>query len=289
MNSQALERLDLEQDLRRADERGELRVHYQPKVDLTTGQVVGLEALVRWQHPERGLIPPGSFIPLAEETGLIVPVGRWVLAEACRQLRAWQLAYHEQPAPTLAVNLSACRFQHPDLLADVRAALAETGLAPQQLTLEVTETAAMQQAKSGVAILEALGALGVRLAIDDFGTGHSSLAYLQRLPVHTLKIDRSFFAGGERNRAIVRAVADLAHGLGLDVTAEGLETDAQVAWSREIGCDRGQGFYFSAPRPANEIEALWAAGLTFDLPGDTASARRATKKRAARALQAARH
>jgi diguanylate cyclase (GGDEF)-like protein/PAS domain S-box-containing protein len=285
MSAQALERLDLEQDLRHAVERGELRVHYQPKVDLASGRVAGLEALARWQHPERGLIMPGAFISLAEETGLIVPIGRWVLAEACRQLVAWQLAHPALPAPRLAVNLSARQFQHPDLLADVAAVIAQSGIAPRQLMLEVTESVAMQQAEAGVAILEALRALGVGLAIDDFGTGHSSLAYLQRLPVQTLKIDRSFFAGGDRNCAIVRAVTDLAHGLGLDVTAEGLETAEQVAWAREIGCDRGQGFYFSLPRPADGIEALWSAGLTFDLPGTTRCRSRGEARGAQRRLQ----
>jgi diguanylate cyclase (GGDEF)-like protein len=270
MNADALERLELEHDLRGAVSQGacaEFRLLYQPLVDLATGRVAGVEALVRWQHPARGLVSPGDFIPLAEETGLIVPLGRWVLGEACRQLRAWQLAYPDQPAPTLAVNLSARQFRHPDLVSDIVSTLAATDLAPCHLQLEVTETVAMERAEETVATLAALKALGLSLAIDDFGTGYSSLSYLQRLPVDVLKIDRSFFRADERNRAIVQAVAALAHGLGLDVTAEGLETAEQVAWARAAGGDRGQGYYFAHPLRTEELDALWAADLTFALPG----------------------
>jgi len=271
MSAAALERLELEHDLRRAVAREELRVHYQPKVDLTSGQVVGLEALVRWQHPERGMVAPGAFIPLAEETGLIAPIGRWVLGEACCQLVAWQERHPGKAAPLVSVNISARQFRNPDLAGEVAATLADTGLDPGLLKLEITETAAMAQLETSIATLAALRNLGVRLAIDDFGAGYSSLAYLQSLPVDTLKIDRSFFEDVARNRAIVRAVTDLAHGLGLDVTAEGLETAVQVAWAREAGCDRGQGYYFARPLPADELEALWAAGLRFALPDVAAS------------------
>ncbi len=266
MQAQLLDRLALERDLAGAPARGELRVHYQPKVDLATGRATFLEALVRWQHPTRGLVPPGAFIPLAEEAGLIVPLGRWVLAEACRQVVSWGVAYPDAAAPALAVNLSPRQFRDPGLVADVAATLAATGLPADRLTLEVTESAAMERIEETLATLGALKVLGVRLALDDFGTGHSALAYLQQLPLDTLKIDRGFFRDTPQNRAIVGAVTALAHGLGLDVTAEGLETAAQVAWARAAGCDRGQGFYFARPLPAETIAALWGAGLTFDLP-----------------------
>ena len=266
MQAALLERLALERDLTRAPERGELRVYYQPKVDLATGRTTFLEALVRWQHPTRGLVAPGDFIPLAEESGLIVPVGRWVLAEACRQIVAWGAAQPGLPAPHLAVNLSPRQFRDPELVRDVAAILAATGLPAACLVLEVTESAAMERIDETLATLRALKALGVGLALDDFGTGHSALAYLQQLPLDTLKIDRSFFRENPQNRAIVRAVTELAHGLGLEVTAEGLETAAQVAWARGAGCERGQGFYFARPLPAEQIAALWATGLTFSLP-----------------------
>jgi EAL domain-containing protein (putative c-di-GMP-specific phosphodiesterase class I) len=266
MNAAALDRLDLEHDLRQAVAAATIAVYYQPLVDLTSGRIVGFEALARWPHPTRGLVSPGLFIPLAEETGLIVPLGRAVLRAACQQLRTWQAQYPTSTPPCLSVNLSARQFRHPDLVADIAAILAETGLPPGQLHLEVTETVAMAQAETAGATLAALRGLGVRLAIDDFGTGYSSLAYLQRLPVDTLKIDRVFFRDGAHNRAIVRAVTALAHGLGLVVTAEGLETAEQVAGAQAAGCDQGQGYYFARPVPAEKVAALWAAGLRCVLP-----------------------
>jgi diguanylate cyclase (GGDEF)-like protein len=269
MHARLLDRLALEGDLARATERDELRVYYQPMVALSSGRVTYLEALVRWQHPVRGLVAPGDFIPLAEETGLIVPLGRRILATACRQVVAWGRAYPDTPPPGLAVNLSPRQFRDPGLVDGVQAILAETGLAAARLTLEVTESVAMERVEETLATLAALRALGVRLALDDFGTGHSSLAYLRELPLDTLKIDRSFFRDTPQNRVIVRAVTALAHGLGLAVTAEGLETAGQVAWARAAGCDRGQGYYFARPLPPEEIAALWALGLTFALPRAT--------------------
>jgi EAL domain-containing protein (putative c-di-GMP-specific phosphodiesterase class I) len=266
MNADALARLELEHELRLAVERRAVSVHYQPKVDLTSGAAVELEALARWAHPARGLVLPGAFLPLAEETGLIVPLGRQVLREACRQMVVWRAAYPGVAPPALAVNLSPRQFRHAELVADVAATLAATGLDAALLKLEITETAAMERPDEAIATLRALKALGVRLALDDFGTGYSSLAYLPHLPVDALTIDRGFFRAGAANRAIARAVTDLAHGLGLDVTAEGLETAAQVAWARDAGCDRGQGDYFVRPLPVVGVDALWAAGLTFDLP-----------------------
>ncbi len=268
MGSEPMARLGLERDLRRALAREELVLYYQPKVDLGTGRVTVLEALVRWRHPTRGLVPPGDFIPLAEESGLIVPLGRWALRVACRQVVAWTTAYPGQPGPRLAVNLSAREFRDPDLVASVAATLAATGLAPDRLILEVTETAAMEQVEAAIQTLTALRVLGTRLALDDFGTGHASLAYLQRLPLDTLKLDRAFFADTPQNRAIVGAVTTLAHGLGLDVTAEGLETAGQVAWARAAGCERGQGYYFSRPLPADELATFWAGDRTFSFSGD---------------------
>ncbi len=274
MSAAAVERLELERDLRRALARGEFVVHYQPIVELHTGVIGGLEALVRWQHPTRGLVFPGQFIPLAEETGMIVLIGQWALGEACRQLRAWQDCYPDVPSPTVSVNLSARQFRHIDLVANVAATLAKSGLTARQLQLEVTETVAMADTEVGVTTLATLRALGVRLAIDDFGTGYSSLAYLQRLPVGALKIDRTFFSTGESNRAIVRAITTLAHGLGLEVTAEGLETAPQIAWAREAGCDHGQGYYFARALAPEEFEGWWARGLRCAIPDGAAAAAR---------------
>ena len=257
----SLERLELEGDLRRAVERGEFELHYQPKVDLMTGEVMGAEALVRWRHPERGLRPPADFVPAAEETGLIVPMGRWVLEEACRQAREWQLRHASGRPFEVNVNLSARQFRDPGLVGGVCDALAKTGLAPAGLVLEITESALMEDAPANLAALRRLKSLGVRLAIDDFGTGYSSLSYLNRLPVDHLKIDRSFVAvlgedaGGG---AIVSATVALARALGLLTVAEGVETEGQLARLRELACDLAQGFYLGRPVPGEDFARFFA-------------------------------
>jgi diguanylate cyclase (GGDEF)-like protein/PAS domain S-box-containing protein len=275
----AVERLELEQDLRRALDAGALHLHFQPQLDLRTGRLDGLEALVRWNDPRRGSVPPGQFIPVAEETGLILPLGRWVLTAACRQARSWE--QRDGSVPVVAVNLSVREFQHPDLSGDVARVLAETGLAPDRLQLEITESAAMQDIDGAIATLNALRQLGVRLALDDFGTGHSSLSYLQRLPVDTLKLDRSFLDGTGREtmrgRAIIPAITALAHALGLTVIAEGIETADHLNWVRAAGCDWGQGYYISRPAPAVEIPPLLRAArdehsATATVPRVTTSA-----------------
>ncbi len=258
MNAPAQERMDLELDLRNAVARGEFILHYQPILELPTGRIVEMEALVRWKHPQRGLLFPGDFVGLSEETGLIVPLGRWVLHEACRQTRQWQLA---TPGSTLAisVNLSARQLQQPDLVEEIAAVLRETRLDPGALRLEITETVVMHDAPTTLAKLEALKALGVQLAIDDFGTGYSSLGYLKRFPVDTLKIDRSFVKGIGQNvedSAIVRAVITVAKSLGLSVTAEGIESADQLEHLRSLGCDHGQGYYFAKPMPSDRVPAL---------------------------------
>jgi diguanylate cyclase (GGDEF)-like protein len=260
MHARALDRLQLENDLRRGIERGDLRVHYQPMVELGTGRVAGVEALARWQHPTRGSIPPGDFIALAEESSLILPLSRWVLFESCRQASEWHRRYPDRPPLTVSVNLSVRQFQHPALVDEVAEALRETGLPPGCLSLEITESMMMEAAEATNAILRDLKAIGVRLAIDDFGTGYSSLGYLKRFPVDTLKIDRTFVAGLGRDpedSAIVHAVIRLAHTLGLAVTAEGVETAAQRDELRATGCELGQGYYFAKPLPADAVEALF--------------------------------
>ncbi|MBI3978367.1 MAG: EAL domain-containing protein [Chloroflexi bacterium] len=268
MNAFSVERLNLETDLRRAVERGELELHYQPEVDLNSGRIVGLEALVRWAHPQRGLVPPAEFIPLAEENGQILGIGRWVLEQACRQMRCWHTQQSHCPPPIISVNLSGRQFQLPDLVGQVAAILQETGLAPSFLKLEITESVLVEDAESTISRLLALKQLGIRLAIDDFGTGYSSLSYLRRLPVDTLKIDRSFIGGAgtdERNWSIVRAVSSLAHSLGMDVTAEGIESLEILALVRAANCDRGQGYYFSKPLTSAAVDQLLAAGCLCGL------------------------
>ncbi len=253
----AQERLALEAQLRRALERDEFVLHYQPQVDVADNRLIGVEALVRWQRPEDGLIPPAQFIPLAEETGLIVELGEWVLRHACSQMRAWL----DQGLPpfTLAVNLSSRQFQQGDLAARVRAVLEQTGLPAHLLELEITESAIMEQGNQAVVGLDALKALGVRLAIDDFGTGYSSLAYLKRFAVDTLKIDRSFvrdIPDDQNDMQIAASIIGMAHNLHLQVLAEGVETEAQLGFLQIHGCNTYQGYLFSRPLPAEELQAL---------------------------------
>ena len=258
MDERARERLSLETDLHRAIERGELRLFYQPEVALMSGAVVGVEALVRWQHPERGLIPPNEFIPLSEETGLILPLGRWVLGEACRQGAAWLAEQPDRPL-TVAVNLSARQLMEPDLAEQVAAALEASGFPAASLELELTESMVMGDVDGALRTLQALKLLGVRLAMDDFGTGYSSLSYLARLPVDTLKIDQSFVRrlhSDSGTAAIVEATVGLAHALGMSITAEGIETPEDLARLRALRCERGQGYYFCRPAPAEALRAL---------------------------------
>ena len=258
MSTHTLERVDLEHDLRLALERDELVVHYQPLVDLRSDGIVGFEALVRWQHPTRGLVPPTAFIPLAEETGLIVPLGRAVLQAACRQAAVWNASRARSDPLRMSVNLSARQFAQPELSAEIAAILAETGLAPAALELEITESVVMDQSERGVEGLERLRDLGVRIVLDDFGTGYSSLSYLKHLPLDTIKVDRSFVGGVESpaDRSIVEAVVSLAHGLGIGVVAEGIETGAQLEILRALGCDLGQGFLFAPALPADQAGAM---------------------------------
>ena len=260
MSDQTIERIDLENDLRQGIERGELRLHYQPLIDLATERIIGFEALVRWQHPVRGLVPPMAFIPLAEETGLILPLGRWVLETACRQAKAWHDDQPNGPDLFMSVNLSARQFVQADLVDQVAAILDDTGLDPRGLEIEITESVLMDQSEAGIRTLRRLRQLGVRLVLDDFGTGYSSLSYLKHLPLDTIKIDRSFVAGlaNVTDRSIVEAVVALARGLRIGVVAEGIETDVQRRILRDIGCDVGQGYLFSRPLPADDAARLVA-------------------------------
>ena len=260
MHARARKLLQLEHDVRRAIERSEFRVHYQPIVRLEDGRIAGFEALVRWQHPERGLVPPSEFIPLAEETGLIVPLGRLVLEEACRQAAEWQQRWGEELV--VSVNLSVKQISHPGLVEQVDAALRQSGLPPRLLKLEVTETMVMENTDGAITLLRRLKALGVHIAIDDFGTGYSSLSYLLRLPADTLKIDRSFVSGtgdAGRNVSIVRTIVGLAYSLGLDVVAEGVETEEQRALLADLGCPFAQGYLFSPAVDAAAAEGLITA------------------------------
>ncbi len=259
MNAGAVDRLDLQSDLQHAIDRGELVLHYQPEIDLLTERVVGMEALVRWQHPRLGLLAPGAFIPLAEETGLVLPLGSWVLRAACRQARLFLDAHPAKAPLVMGVNLSARQFAQPDLVDEVARVLRETRLPAACLRLEITESTAMHGAEAAGRTLRELKALGVQIAIDDFGTGYSSLAYLQHFAVDTLKVDRSFvsrLAEDAGASAIVRAVTMLAHALGIDVTAEGIETAEQLACLRALDCDHAQGFYFARPLTVDALAAL---------------------------------
>ena len=259
MHRFVMARLQLETDLRRAVERGQLRVHYQPFVDLATDEVTGFEALVRWHHPRRGLLPPDEFLSVAEETGLIVPIGRFVLIESCRQIGELQRKHREMGALKLTVNLSNKQFFQADLFDQIAEALATSGLDPACLGLEITEGVIIRQADSASGRFSRLKGMGVQLYLDDFGKGYSSLNYLHRFPMDVLKIDRSFVSRieeAEGNFAIVKAIVTLAHQLGMEVVAEGIQTPEQRARLRGLGCEYGQGFYLSHPLPADEAELL---------------------------------
>jgi EAL domain-containing protein (putative c-di-GMP-specific phosphodiesterase class I) len=259
MHSASLARLELENDLRHALQHGELRVHYQPIVAMGTGKATEVEALVRWQHPTRGLVLPNEFIPMAEETGLIIPLGMWVLEEACRQVAAWHRHFPTQPLLILSVNLSPRQFQQPSLVADVARALKNSGFPGDCLKLEITEGIIMRDVESTIRTLWELKDLGLQLAIDDFGTGYSSLSYLKRLPLDVLKIDRSFVNGIGHNQedvAIVHAIMAMAKSLNFKVTGEGIETAEQAALLTEWGCDCGQGYLFSKPLDSDKAGAL---------------------------------
>ncbi|HWI52217.1 MAG TPA: EAL domain-containing protein [Symbiobacteriaceae bacterium] len=258
MYNHVLQRLQLETDLRRAIEQNEFRVYYQPIIELSDGSISGVEALIRWETPDHGIISPAQFIPLAEETGLILPIGRWVLEEACRQGRRWQERF---PHLVVSVNLSALQFREPFLAEEIARILQETDMQPAGLQLEITESILMQESTTTQETLRQLKALGIQLALDDFGTGYSSLSYLKRFPIDVLKIDRSFVGGlGESpaDTALVRTVITLAKALNLTVTGEGVETAEQIGQLRAMECERGQGFFFARPIPAREVDDLLA-------------------------------
>jgi diguanylate cyclase (GGDEF)-like protein len=264
MHADALARLRLENDLRRAVEHREFEVYYQPVVTLASGKLSGFEALVRWRHPERGIVGPSEFIPLAEETRMIAEIGGWVLEEACRQMSEWRELIPSQQHLTISVNLSSKQLTQPGLVESVRRTLRETNLPPHCLKLEITESAVMDNPETAASVLAQLRGLGIQLSIDDFGTGYSSLSYLHRFPVDTLKIDRSFVAkmtDNSENGEIVRTIVTLASNLGMCVIAEGVETDEQHARLEALGCEYGQGFLYSAPVEAESALALIRRGV----------------------------
>jgi EAL domain-containing protein (putative c-di-GMP-specific phosphodiesterase class I) len=257
MTERVKRRLELELGLRHAVERGEFELHFQPVVQLATGRLLGAEALLRWRHPERGLVSPAEFIPVAEDIGIIVPLGQWVLREACKQAAQWTRLSGR--APFVAVNLSARQFHEGSLVNVVADALADAGLPADQLELEITESIVMQQTETSVRMLRELEQLGTKLAIDDFGTGYSSLGYLKRFPLSTIKIDRTFIRDVCRDtddRAIVTAIMAMAQSLDLTVTAEGVERPEQAALLRELGCEQVQGYLYGKPVEAAEFVKL---------------------------------
>ncbi|HVY79317.1 MAG TPA: EAL domain-containing protein, partial [Solirubrobacterales bacterium] len=263
MRAGALRRLEVERELRRALERQEFELHYQPVIALRSGEITGLEALVRWRHPERGLLDPGDFVPVAEDSGLIDPIGRWALEAACRQVLEWHELRPDQRPFDVSVNLSVRQVTHRDLPATIGEILERTGLEPVHLRLEVTESVLVEESATATGTLDALSELGVGLVLDDFGTGYSSLAYLNRFPFDALKIDRSFVdaLGVEQERtAIVEAIIGMARALSLDVIAEGVESEPQMLELRRLGCDYAQGHLFSRALPPAKISALLDEG-----------------------------
>ncbi len=270
MNERLIERMRIEEALRDAVDRREFELYYQPQVDLASGRVIGAEALIRWRHPELGLVSPARFIPLAEETGLIVPLGLWVLRSACEQIMSWERA--GMPGLQdfrIAVNLSARQFAQPDLVQSIADVLLDSGLAPKRLEIELTEGLVMTDVENAIDTLHELKNLGVQLSIDDFGTGYSSLSYLQRFPIDVLKIDQSFvrdITGSSGEATIVHTIISMAHNLHLRVIAEGVETEAQLAYLHKHECDEMQGFYFSHPLPVKDMEQLLRDGKTLSVP-----------------------
>ena len=260
MHTRAASRLGLEQDLRRALDKGDqLRVHYQPIVSIPTNSITGFEALVRWNHPEQGLISPAQFIPVAEEAGLIIPLDRWVLREACRQMGIWHKKFPQTPPLMISVNFSPKQLVQPDLVDQIKSALNDSDLDPASLRPEITESVLVEEVNVATEVMERLKDMNVLLHMDDFGTGYSSLSYLVKFRVNTLKIDGSFVShmesGGE-SVEIVRMIISLAHNLGMKVIAEGVETEKQLDQLRRLKCEFAQGYYFSRPVPNNEAEAL---------------------------------
>jgi diguanylate cyclase (GGDEF)-like protein/PAS domain S-box-containing protein len=268
MHARAMTLLQIETDLRRAVDRKEFILNYQPIVSLETGTIKGFEALIRWQHPEQGFISPAEFIPVAEETGMIVPIGHWVLAEACQQMKQWHEMFPTCPLLHISVNLSGRQFTQPDLIEQIKQVLSETGLDPRSLKLEITESTVMENIDTAIDMLKQLRAIGVELSIDDFGTGYSSLSYLHRFPISTLKIDRSFvgrMSDNNENTEIVRTILMLARNLGMDVVAEGVETEEQLAQLRSLGCECGQGYLFSKPTSAELAAKAIAENLSHEV------------------------
>ena len=267
LNAKAIEILNLERDLRRAIEQEEILLYYQPKLDASSRKVVGMEALVRWKHKEKGMISPAEFIPLAEETGLIVPLGERVLFVACLQANAWRTTGFENAH--ISVNLSVRQFDHKNLVDVIEQTLRTTGLPPQNLELEITESSVMRKPEEAIAVLQKLKTLGIKISIDDFGTGYSSLSYLRRLPIDSLKIDRSFIMHATTNpadAAIVRGIIALAHSLKLKVIAEGVETEEQFEFLRSVDCDEVQGYLFSKPLPADQFSKQFVEKPSFGEP-----------------------
>jgi diguanylate cyclase (GGDEF)-like protein len=266
MNVRAVERQSIEEQLRHALERTQLTLHYQPKIDIDTGAITGAEALIRWTHPIRGPVAPAQFIPIAEDCGLILPIGDWVLREACAQARAWEDA--GLPAITMAVNVSALQFRKPEFLEDVYSALIETGLDPKYLELELTESALITRTESAASILSALRGIGVRVSVDDFGTGYSSLSYIRKFPLDALKIDQSFIRQITTipdETTIVRAIISLGQSLDLRVIAEGVETQDQLDFLKVHGCEEAQGYLFSPPVPAEQFAKLLGANSPVEV------------------------
>jgi len=263
MRAGAMRRVEVERELRHALERKELALYYQPVVSLRNGEITGLEALVRWRHPERGLLDPSDFVSIAEDSGLIEPIGRWVQERACRQALEWHQLRPDSRPYDVAVNLSSRQVAHRDLPATVEEIIARTGIDPVHLRLEITESVLVEESANAGSSLEALDELGVRLVLDDFGTGYSSLAYLNRFPFHALKIDRSFIdaLGIEQEAtAIVEAIIGMARALSLEVIAEGVESEVQLSELRRLGCDYAQGHLFHAAMPEREVSRLIAEG-----------------------------